>query len=66
VATGAIGIVAEALRPLLGWGYAVYGLILFVWLIWVTVALWRLGAGAETASRLARSKGSSDRQPAAA
>jgi hypothetical protein len=44
VATGAIGIVAEALRPLLGWGYAVYGLLLFVWLIWLAWALWRLGA----------------------
>jgi hypothetical protein len=44
IATGAIGIVSEALRPLLGWAYAVYGLLLFVWLIWVAVALWRLGA----------------------
>ena len=46
VATGAIGIVAEALRPLLGWGYAVYGLLIFVWLIWLAWALWRLGAPA--------------------
>jgi hypothetical protein len=37
--TGAIGIVAEALRPWLGWAYAVYGLLLFGWLIWVAVAL---------------------------
>jgi hypothetical protein len=42
VATGAIGIVSEALRPILGWAYAVYGLLLFVWLAWVAVALWRL------------------------
>jgi hypothetical protein len=44
VVTGAIGIVAEALRPWLGWGYAVYGLLLFGWLIWVAIALGRLGA----------------------
>jgi hypothetical protein len=43
VVTGAIGIVAEALRPWLGWAYAVYGLLLFGWLIGVAVALWRLG-----------------------
>jgi hypothetical protein len=44
VATGAIGLVAEAFRPWLGWAYAVYGLVLFVWLIWIAVALWRLGS----------------------
>lgn len=43
VATGGIGIISEALRPLLGWAYAVYGLLLFGWLIWVAIALWRLG-----------------------
>jgi hypothetical protein len=43
VVTGGIGIISEALRPLLGWAYAVYGLLLFFWLIWVAVALWRLG-----------------------
>jgi hypothetical protein len=42
VATGTIGIVSEILRPILGWAYAVYGLLLFVWLAWVAVALWRL------------------------
>lgn len=44
VATGALGIVAEVLRPLLGWAYAIYGLLLFVWLVWVAVALWRHAA----------------------
>jgi hypothetical protein len=44
MATGGIGIITEALRPLLGWAYAVYGLLLFSWLIWVAVAFWRLGA----------------------
>ena len=42
MATGAIGIASEILRPILGWAYAVYGLLLFVWLAWVAVALWRL------------------------
>lgn len=47
VATGTVGIVAEVLRPVLGWGYAAYGLLLWVWLGRVAVALWRLGrAGA--------------------
>jgi hypothetical protein len=45
VATGLVGIVAEALRPMIGWAYAIYGLALFVWLIWVGLALWRLGTG---------------------
>ena len=44
IATGGIGIVSEALRPLLGWAYAIYGVLLFVWLLWVAVALWRLRA----------------------
>lgn len=43
VATGALGIVSEALRPALGWAYAVYGLVFFVWLIWVALALRTLG-----------------------
>jgi hypothetical protein len=40
-ATGAVGVISEILRPLLGWAYAVYGLLLFAWLTWVAVALWR-------------------------
>jgi hypothetical protein len=50
VVTGAIGIIAEALRPWLGWGYAVYGLLLFGWLIWMAIALGRLGS--QTAPRV--------------
>lgn len=42
VATGAIGVVSEILRPVLGWAYSLYGLLLFVWLAWTAVALWRL------------------------
>jgi hypothetical protein len=44
VVTGLIGVAAEAFRPWLGWAYAIYGLLLFAWLIGVAVALWRLGA----------------------
>lgn len=42
VVTGAVGVVSEVLRPVLGAAYAGYGLLLFVWLGWVAVALWRL------------------------
>ena len=45
VATGAIGIASELFRPVLGAAYAGYGLLLFVWLAWVAVALWRLARG---------------------
>lgn len=44
VATGAIGMVSEVLRPVLGSVYALNGVLLFVWLIWIAFALWRLGA----------------------
>jgi hypothetical protein len=44
IVTGIIGIVSEALRPMLGSAYAIYGGALFIWLIWVAVALWKLGA----------------------
>ena len=43
VATGAIGIFSEMLRPVLGSAYALYGVLLFVWLSWVAFALWKLG-----------------------
>jgi hypothetical protein len=39
-ATGAIGVISEVLRPVLGWAYAVYGLLLLGWLTWVAGALW--------------------------
>jgi hypothetical protein len=41
VATGALGIVSEAFKPLLGGAYAVYGIVLFVWMAWLAVELWR-------------------------
>jgi hypothetical protein len=43
VATGAIGVVSELLRPVLGGAYALYGVLLFAWLIWIAFALWSLG-----------------------
>ncbi|GAA1598900.1 hypothetical protein [Kribbella karoonensis] len=46
VATGAIGVISEILRPVLGWAYALYGVLLFVWLAWTALALWRLSPSA--------------------
>ncbi len=39
LATGAVGIVSEALKPLLGMGYALYGLLV---LLWITAVGWEL------------------------
>ncbi|MGN6611401.1 MAG: hypothetical protein ACTHLJ_06465 [Angustibacter sp.] len=44
VLTGGIGVLCEVLRPVLGWAYALYGLLLFAWLIWVALALWHLAS----------------------
>ena len=41
VAAGTLGIVSEALKPLLGGAYAIYGIVLFVWLAWLAIELWR-------------------------
>ncbi|MFG1949248.1 hypothetical protein [Nonomuraea sp. NPDC048826] len=38
-----IGVFSELLRPVLGWAYAIYGVLLFAWLAWIAVALLRLG-----------------------
>ena len=43
IATGAIGIISESLRPLLGLGYIGYGLLLPSWFIAVGWKLYRLG-----------------------
>jgi hypothetical protein len=43
IATGAIGTVSEALRPLLGLGYIGYGLLLPIWFLAVGWKLYRLG-----------------------
>ncbi len=50
IVTGAVGIVCEALKPLLGLGYIAYGLLLFVWLVasgWTFLRLARESARAE-------------------
>jgi hypothetical protein len=60
VVTGVVGVAAEAFRPWLGWAYAVYGLLLFGWLIGVAVALWRLGA--QTAQQMAARPSDGSRQ----
>jgi hypothetical protein len=49
VATGITGIASESLRPVLGWAYSIYGILLFLWLIWIALALWRLGAESQRA-----------------
>jgi hypothetical protein len=43
IVTGALGIVSEALRPIIGPGYIVYGLLLPIWFIAVGWKLYRLG-----------------------
>jgi Domain of unknown function (DUF4386) len=43
IATGAIGILSEALRPLIGAGYTVYGVLLLVWFPCAGWSLQRLG-----------------------
>jgi hypothetical protein len=45
MATGGIGILSEALRPLLGSLYAVYGVVLLVWFVTVGWKLRDLGRG---------------------
>lgn len=42
IATGAVGIVCEGLKPLLGIGYVAYGLLLFVWLAAIGWMLYHL------------------------
>ena len=44
IVTGALGIMSEALRPILGYGYAVYGVFLLIWFIAVGWKLYRLGS----------------------
>lgn len=44
VLTGAVGIVAEALRPVIEYGYLLYGLLLPTWFVLTALRLHRLGA----------------------
>ncbi len=51
IATGAVGIVSEALKPVLGLGYIVYGLLVMVWIAaigWELVRLARASEGARS------------------
>jgi hypothetical protein len=51
VVTGAVGTVSEALKPALGLGYALYGLLLFAWFIaigWELYSLARAGERGQT------------------
>ena len=45
IVTGALGIVSEAFRPMIGPGYFVYGLLLPAWFLVVGWKLFRLGTG---------------------
>jgi hypothetical protein len=47
VATGAIGVVSETLRPLLGASYSVYGILLLVWFVVVGLKLHGFGKSAQ-------------------
>jgi Domain of unknown function (DUF4386) len=49
IVTGVLGIVCEPLRPILGLGYAVYGLLLPIWFIAVGWKLYRLGSSSSHA-----------------
>jgi hypothetical protein len=53
IITGALGIMSEALRPVLGAGYAVYGILSLIWLIAVGWKLYRLGLSSSP-SRVAK------------
>lgn len=42
IVTGGLGIVSEALRPILGVGYTVYGVLLILWFLVIGWNLYRL------------------------
>ena len=50
IVTGAIGIVSEALRPILGFGYIVFFVLEVIWLIAVGWKLYRLGSSSSHSS----------------
>lgn len=49
IVTGGLGIVSEALRPILGPGYFVYGLLLPLWFLAIGWQLYRLGSSSSHA-----------------
>ncbi len=50
IATGAIGIISEALRPILGFGYIVFFVLEVIWLIAVGWKLYRMGLSSSHSS----------------
>ena len=44
IVAGALGIMSEALRPILGVSYAVYGILLILWFLVIGWNLYRLGS----------------------
>jgi hypothetical protein len=52
VATGAVGIVSEALISVLGIAYAIYGVLIMVWFLVIGWQLFRLGGVGELAARV--------------
>ncbi|HVX30915.1 MAG TPA: hypothetical protein VHA53_10585 [Nitrolancea sp.] len=52
IATGLAGIVCESLKPTLGLGYIVYGLLMFIWLIVIGWQLIRLARDPEREARV--------------
>lgn len=44
LAAGVLGVASEALRPMIGSGYLIYGMLLPIWFGWVGWKLLRLGA----------------------
>jgi hypothetical protein len=56
IVTGTLGIMSEALRPILGVGYAVYGVLLILWFLVIGWNLYRLAASSSH-SRVAKKLG---------
>jgi hypothetical protein len=52
IATGAIGIVSEALKPVLGWAYALYGVLILLWFAAMAWELYRLSRRSQTRTAL--------------
>jgi hypothetical protein len=50
IATGAVGMVFEALRPMIGFAYSLYGLLLLAWILVVGWKLYQISRSARPAS----------------
>lgn len=60
IVTGALGIVSEAFRPLIGPGYFAYGLLLPIWFLAVGWRLYQLGATRSQSFKRGEKAGGSD------